>query len=362
MSTPNPQGSSPNRILGIVALVAIVVFSVLAVVVPILTGVTSTPFAIFTIIVGIIGAFSSFLGAFPQIRNALVYSIKSISIPLPKRQSLLPIGVVSIIILLAINVIQGTIILSRIGPGQPNPATSSPLPTKSPAQGVSETPTTVVSSPTTEATTSPACSGDACSSLIPNASPVLDDHLSDSNSPKQWQIGQQGSATCSFSQGTYQIVAPAGSTGGECNTQAENTSFTNFVYQIKMMILQGVGKDAGAGIAFCSSNALNGSFYGVSFNETGYWSFGVLTNGNSPNSNVRTIISGTSQYFHTAVGQANYLTVKVKDHKFEAQINGYPLFSNITDTTLNGGFIGVEIGPGSLNSDVAFSDAKVWQV
>lgn len=144
MSTPHPRRSGPNRTLGILAVVTIIIFTALAIVLPVLNSATSAPVVIFTSIVGIIGAFSSFLGAFPQVRDALVHSITTFSIPLPKKQALLPIGLVTIIILLGINVIQSAVILSRIELNQSTLPISHPRSSKNPTQAITVAPTNTV--------------------------------------------------------------------------------------------------------------------------------------------------------------------------------------------------------------------------
>jgi len=54
-------------------------------------------------------------------------------------------------------------------------------------------------------------------------------------------------------------------------------------------------------------------------------------------------------------------SIRVQNHKIDAQINGHELFSRI-DQTLNGGGIGIQLNPGNENADVVFTDAIVWLV
>lgn len=232
--------------------------------------------------------------------------------------------------------------------------TATPTSSTTSTQVIKNTSTSTATTPTT-------CVNASTSNLIPDQLPVLCDPLNDPNGQNQWFVGTHGSATCAFLGGTYQITAPSGTSGGECNTNAANTAFTNFVYQIKMTILRGLDGQGGVGPSFCMSSALNGSWYRVSFELGGYWTFGFLTGGFG-NVKDTTITSGVSQYFLTQPGQANYITVRVQNHHIDAQVNGHQLFSTLTDTTLDGGMIGVQLGPGSQDADVAFSDALVWQV
>src|SRR5260370_5190719 len=92
------------------------------------------------------------------------------------------------------------------------------------------------------------------STLIPlHSSPVFNDPLNSQNDPYQWDRGPQGVATCFFAQGAYHISALARSQGGGCNPKAPNITFTNFVYQIRMVINQGTSKELKTGIFFCGT-------------------------------------------------------------------------------------------------------------
>jgi hypothetical protein len=317
----SPKGTKPavkiddtnKRGLGLLMLALIVITVFLAIYLPIQYGVTSVPFTILITLVGILGAFSSLFAISPHLGDAVSKVVTQI--PLPNRKQLLFIGSGCLLILLILIGVQRFI-----------------LP----------------------------CSGDACSSLIPNYAPVLDDSLS-SNTQHLWQANQQGSATCSFSDGDYQIVAAPKSTGGECSTQSPDTNYTNFVYQIKMAIIQGLDSSSNgvAGPIFCLSNALNGTVYGISFNTSGYWNFSELKNAHSPNAVSSKIKDGISPLFHTSEGAWNYITIRVQGNSITAQANGSTFYaaSNLQSCT---GMIGVGLYPGSENADVAFSDAKVW--
>lgn len=107
---------------------------------------------------------------------------------------------------------------------------------------------------------------------------------------------------------------------------------------------------------------MNGSWYRVSFELGGYWTFGYLTGGIGGVVHDNTLASGVSQAFHRGIGQSNYITMRVENHKIDVQVNGQQLFPTITNSLLTGGMIGVQLGPGSQDADVAFSDVKVWQL
>lgn len=202
------------------------------------------------------------------------------------------------------------------------------------------------------------------STLIPHSHPIFNDPLNNPNNPNKWDTGPAGGATCFFAQGSYHIAAPAGSLGGGCGPEAPNATFTNFVYQIRMVIIQGSSKQLGVGVFFCgTADVLGGSFYSVGFNPQGDWGFGILTGGITGPAKFTTILNGNTRSFRTETGQINYITVRVtKDHQIDAQVNGKALFHTV-DKRLSGGQPGVSItNPGTPDANVAFNDAMVWQL
>jgi hypothetical protein len=205
----------------------------------------------------------------------------------------------------------------------------------------------------------------SASTLIPlHRSPVFNDPLNSQNDPYQWDTGPAGGATCFFAQGAYHISALARSQGGGCNPEAPNITFTNFVYQIRMVINQGTRKELKTGIFFCgTADVLGGSNYGVTFNPQGDWDFGILTGGITGPTVYMLILHGNSQSFLTGTGTANYITVRMtKDHQIDAQVNVKALFHTV-DKRLSGGQIGVSINnPGAQDADVSFNNAKVWKL
>lgn len=213
----------------------------------------------------------------------------------------------------------------------------------------------------------PTLSGTASSlsTLIPHAPLVFNDPLTNSHNPYQWDTGPEGGATCFFVADLgFHIIAPARSLGGGCGPEAPKTIFTNFVYQIKMIVVQGSSKELAAGIYFCGTVAvLGGSFYSIDFNTQGDWNFSILTGGSTGPAKSVSLLAGQSQYFQTGIGQVNYITVRAtKDHQITAQINGKALFQT-RDQRLSGGQIGVGISNGGAQSaDALFTDARVWQL
>jgi hypothetical protein len=202
----------------------------------------------------------------------------------------------------------------------------------------------------------------SASSLIPSYAPVLSDPLMNTSNPYRWDIGQQESVRCSIVPGSgYHVSTSANALGKECNTNPPVTVFINFVYQIKMQIIKGLKGSGGVGPTFCvSSTNLGGSYYSISFNVYGTWTFGYRIHGITIPRDT-TLSTGHSPYFLSGDGRVNYITVRVQERQIDAQINSHPLFS-ISNSKLSAGMIGVQIDRVTEDSDVVFSDARVWKL
>jgi hypothetical protein len=256
-----------------------------------------------------------------------------------------------IIILVAFVFLLPGMVFQFFPPGPPQiPKPSVPTATLAPTPSITA-PTSITST-----AVPPAQSSTLVSSLIPaGQQPVINDPLKDNAQGYQWDIDNSATGSCNFVQGHYLLTAPAGSNGEGCNTEASNSVFSNFVYQIQMTILSGVdNSQAGAGPIFRVNTSGSGQQYQVTFDEKGDWD--VETDVQN--------LSGAScanpcPNFHQGFGQPNIITIRASGSSIQIQINGYPLGS-YTDSTYSTGYIGVQLTPGTDNGSVAFSNVRVW--
>lgn len=334
-----------RKVMSRTILAVFLLLCIFGVVLPVEFNSASSVVAILEGVLSVIGVFFSALQAIPEWRDELAQFLTRWSFPSFSGKQLAFLLAILIILSLGLNVVQAGIILGRNG--HDSRPVSHAAPPSSPTQA--------------EATPFPTVTATPDSSLIPpNTEPILNDPLNNASSPYQWDTGLQGGATCSFVQGgSYVIAAPANAGGGECNTEARDTNFTNFVYQIKMQINEGLQGEGGTGPSFCVGSPLGGSLYALSFDSQGHWTFSILTGGISGNVVVKTILAGVNHFFITGIGQANYLTLRVKNHQIDAQVDGYPIFSTV-DVRLSTGQIGVQLGSGTHDAAVAFSEVRVW--
>ena len=183
----------------------------------------------------------------------------------------------------------------------------------------------------------------------------MNDPLNNNSEGYGWDEGTFSGGSCNFVPGQqYVLMASAKSGGVGCNTENPRGAFSNFVYQIKMTILEGIDDEVvgEAGPTFRVID--NGPEYHVNFDVNGYWS--VVYNGTSLAHAITPF-----PYFLSGVNQSNFITIRAVGIRIQIQVNGY----NLVSFTNNGdaaGFIGVEMTPGSGSGKVAFSDVRVWQL
>jgi hypothetical protein len=223
-------------------------------------------------------------------------------------------------------------------------------------QTVALTPVSTATMATSATTISPLQATDQ-SSLIPvGRTPVVSDPLANNNQGYGWDTGEnaQKTGSCDFVQGVYLVSAPAGSSGIGCNMEKIKGTFSNFVYQIKMTILEGIDtSNAAVGPTFRVSDT--GTEYQVFFDQNGFWSVnsssGALSHPNST----------AFPYFVTGLNQPNYITIRADGNNIQIQVNGHDLGSYVDNTSASG-FLGVQLSPWTSTGKAAFSDMRVWQL
>lgn len=247
-------------------------------------------------------------------------------------------------------------IFTYFKPGRPIP----PIPISTPTPKLTNTPflsptPTFIPTLTPSPTVSPQTS-DSNSSLIPKGQqPVINDPLNNNSEGYGWDEGPVGGGSCDFVPGQhYELSAPADSKGVGCNTENPKGSFSNFVYQIEMTILEGIDDGIAGEVGPTFRVHDNGSQYHVSFDVNGYWSVTY---------NSTTLSSATTPFpaFHSGINQSNYITIRAVGSSIQIQVNGHDLGS-FTDSSDPAGFIGVEMTPGSDMGKVSFSNVRVWRI
>lgn len=182
-----------------------------------------------------------------------------------------------------------------------------------------------------------------------SGTPTVDDSLSDSTSPSQWDSlsNAQNNTGCQFASGDYHVKEAQYGYLQPCF--AEATSFHNFVYQVTMTIDQG----SQGGLLFRANSA-----------QSQYYLFRIGTDGSYTleaynNNQVKTLRSGFSTAISTGTGRSNMLQVIVQDKTIALFVNS-TLIDSVSNSTYTSGQIGVVALDYSLPTEVEFRDAQVW--
>lgn len=158
--------------------------------------------------------------------------------------------------------------------------------------------------------------------------------------------------SCAYSNGGYHSMMPTKGYFQPCYSRA--STFTNFAYQVQMTIVSG---DEG-GIIF-RANPSSSQFYLFRVNVNGGYDLFQYIDSNGKDA--KDLLSGTASSFKTGLNSQNTITVVAKGGTLYFYINGQYVAS-ASNSAFPSGLIGV-FGESNTNpTDVAFSNAKVWQI
>jgi hypothetical protein len=182
-----------------------------------------------------------------------------------------------------------------------------------------------------------------------SGTPSLDDSLSDSKSPSQWDTlsNAQNTTGCEFAKGDYHVKEAQYGYLQPCLAKA--TSFRNFVYQVTMTIDQG----SQGGILF-RANGVQSQYYLFRVGTDGSYTLEAYNN-----NQVKTLLTGFSAAIATGTGQSNMLQVIVQNKTIDLFANS-TFINSVTDASYTSGQIGVVALDYGLPTEVEFSDAQVW--
>ncbi len=180
---------------------------------------------------------------------------------------------------------------------------------------------------------------------------ALNDPISDNSKGYNWDINPTTFGTCTFTGGAYQVAAPSSDTYHRCI--AENTNFSNFIYEVELTISTG---DCG-GILFRAHASLYHYYY-FRICQNGSYSLWLYTQ-----SGVETkhLIQSTSPVITTEYGQSNLIAVVANNDYLALYVN-HQLINSTNDNTFSQGQIGVAADSVNSPTEVAFRNAKVWRL
>jgi serine/threonine protein kinase len=179
---------------------------------------------------------------------------------------------------------------------------------------------------------------------------ALNDPLQDDSNGYFWG-GSDSYGTCEFTGGVYQVNIIQGRSHF-CS--ASNTDFSNFTYEVQMRIIKG---DCG-GVSFRDDDA-TGKLYFFRVCQDGSYSLFLFMGFNG--TNAKTLTSNSSSAIKTGLNQSNVIAVVANGSKLDLFVNGQKIDS-VLDSTYSHGQIGVVADAVNNQTEVVFSNAKVWKL
>jgi hypothetical protein len=180
---------------------------------------------------------------------------------------------------------------------------------------------------------------------------VLNDPLSDSSNASKY--GWDQAAACSFTNSAYQVTERQVNFIQPCT--AVNTTFSNFTYEIQMVIKTG-GTGAEGGMIF-RANMSSDQLYIFHLGTDGFYNLEVRANSSGASS--RTLKQGTISGFITGFNRVHTIGIVANGSQISVYVD-HNQVTQIFDSTYSSGQIGVLSDYGSSTTVVNYNNAKVW--
>ncbi len=176
-----------------------------------------------------------------------------------------------------------------------------------------------------------------------NGTIALNDPLRDNSNGYFWGESSNSYGTCEFTGGTYQVSI---SQGNYQYCTPSTTDLSNFIYEVQMRIIKG---DCG-GIIFRADSTISNFYY---FQVCQDGSYSLFTN------LFKKLTSNSSPAIHTGLNQSNTIAVAANGSTLDLYVNQQKIDS-VNDSTYSQGQVGVIAEAYSNQTEVVFSNARVW--
>ena len=184
---------------------------------------------------------------------------------------------------------------------------------------------------------------------ITQTTPIITDELHDQNHSK-WIGNGNGSSKCSFNNGAYHIHITPIDDFYECLARGE---YSNFVFRVQMSIIAG----GFAGVIFRSTPSIYMN-YGFTITNNGFYGLSVILSQQGG----RALAYGRSSAVNTDPGKSNLLSVMALNDSIYLFINNQ-FITGVRDNTYSSGMFGfIAENYHHINTDVAFSNAQIWEI
>lgn len=207
----------------------------------------------------------------------------------------------------------------------------------------------------TAAASATATAFQAILSQATSSNPTLNDSLiapSNNNWDQLPASNSTASGSCGYTGGAYHSNMPTKGFFQPCYAQAP--MFSNFAYQVDMTITQG---DEG-GILF-RADPTNSKFYLFRISQSGAYDLFLYID--NQGTHAKNLLSNSTTLFKRGLNQTNTIAVVARGGAIYFFINGQYL-DNVNNSTFASGKIGVFAESNTNSTDVAFSNAHVWQL
>ena len=177
---------------------------------------------------------------------------------------------------------------------------------------------------------------------------ALDDPLQDNSHGYSWYERTDATSgwSCTFTGGAYHVSISQQGTFSYCDA---SPTFSNFVYQVQMIILHG---DYGGVIL--RTDPISSESYYFRIGQDGSYDLELNTN-----NQIHVLTTGHNTSINTGLGQRNLIVVIANGSTITVYVNNQKV-AVVNDSTYSQGRIGVIAEDEGTPTEVEFRDAKVW--
>lgn len=162
---------------------------------------------------------------------------------------------------------------------------------------------------------------------------------------------------CFFSGSAYHVTQTDSTHYNTC--AALNADFSNFTYEVEMVIKS--GGDTGSGGLLFRADENNNKFYRLSIDTNGNYFILAIVDSTGTGGNARKLKEGTASSFSTGLGSTNTLGIVANGDSYSFYVN-QQLVTSFTDGTYTHGQIGFDADYGTSATELVFTNVKVWQL
>lgn len=184
-----------------------------------------------------------------------------------------------------------------------------------------------------------------------SGTPVINDSLAEQSNTSWDTYHEDDGASCAFIDRALRCTSPQGSYSCS-NAQFNNFhNLANLAIEVSATIIQGDLANI-----FLRWNGDTQSGYRLYFSSDGRYTFEFLDKNDD-----HVLISQSSSAIHTGTGQSNIITIIARGNNFYLFINKQYV-NSVSDETFHSGQIAMGADGRHTDSEVAFSNVRVWQL